>query len=166
MNDKDGMGVAARRITVSTAGVIPGIEKFKNLGLQVNLSISLHAADNKLRNMLMSVNKKYPLEKLVKTCEDFIQAGGRMLTLEYILIRGVNDSFEDADKLANIACRLNAKVNLIPCSPVPGLSFRAPDKKSVVAFERRLIHNSVNATMRESKGSDILASCGQLAGSV
>ena len=164
MNSKKGMGIAARRITVSTSGIIPGIEKFKELGLQVNLSISLHAANNELRNRLMSVNKKYPLEELLKVCEDYMKNGGRILTFEYILIKGINDSQKDIDELVKAAKRLKAKVNLISYSPVPGFDFQAPLEKDVKIFEGKLLKRGVNVTIRDSKGKDIMAACGQLAG--
>lgn len=164
MNSKKAMGIAARKITVSTSGIIPGIEKFKELGLQVNLSISLHAASNELRDRLMSVNKKYPLEELLKACEDYMKNGGRMLTFEYILIKGINDSQNDVDELVKAAKRLKAKVNLISYSPVPGLDFQALLEKDVKIFEDKLIKRGVNVTIRDSKGKDIMAACGQLAG--
>lgn len=166
MNFKEAMAVAARRITVSTSGIIPGIEKFKGLGLQVNLSISLHAASNELRDKLMPVNKKYPLEKLINSCEDYIDNGGRMITLEYILIKGTNDSQKDIDVLARIAKTLKAKVNIIPYSPVSNLKFKAPEKKDITVFENKLMSQGVNVTLRQSKGKDIMAACGQLAGTL
>ena len=165
MNSPEAMAIAARRITVSTSGIVPGIEKFKELGLQINLSVSLHAVNNELRGRLMPVNKKYPLEKVLKACEDYIDNGGRMLTLEYIVIKAVNDSREDIDGLAKIARRLKAKVNLIPYSPIPGLNFQAPLTKDVKIFEDRLLKRGVSVTVRESKGKDIMAACGQLAAS-
>lgn len=165
MNLPDAMGIASRRVTVSTCGIIPGIEKFKELGIQVNLSISLHAANNKLRDKLIPINKKYPLEKLIGACEDYINTTGRMITLEYILIKGVNDSQDDADGLASISKRLEAKINLIPYSPVCNeASFKSPTKKDIEIFRKMLDNNRVNVTVRESKGKDIMAACGQLAG--
>lgn len=164
MNSKKAMGIAARRITVSTSGIIPGIERFKELGLQVNLSISLHAVNNELRDTLMIVNKKYPLEKLLKACEDYMENCGRMLTFEYILLRGVNDSLKDIDELARIAKRLKAKINLIAYSPISGLDFQAPLEKDVKIFEVELLKRGASVTVRDSKGKDILAACGQLAG--
>jgi 23S rRNA (adenine2503-C2)-methyltransferase len=164
MNDPRGMGIGARRITISTCGIIPGIKKLKNLGLQVNLSLSLHATNNKLRDALMPVNKRYPLEKLVNACEEFIEATGRMITLEYILIRDMNDSLKDADELAKIAKKLNAKVNLVPCSTISNPDFKSTRKRNINIFMNRLIKRGVNATLRESKGKDIQAACGQLAG--
>lgn len=164
MNTPEGMNIGARRITVSTCGIIPGMEKLKNLGLQVNLSISLHASNDRLRNELMPINRRYPLEELIKACEGFINKAGRIITLEYILIKGKNDSLKDADGIAIIAKRLKAKVNLIPCSQVPGLNFQSTPRKGIELFVRKLISKGVNVTLRESKGEDINAACGQLAG--
>lgn len=164
MNSPEGLGIATRRITVSTGGVIPGIEHLKNLGLQVNLSVSLHAVNDSLRNKLMPINKKYPLQKLIRACQDYVESTGRMITLEYVLIRDVNDSLNDAKKLAMIAKRLRAKVNLIPYSQVCGLGFKTPQKKAIDNFQKELERNKVRATLRRSKGEDIKAACGQLAG--
>jgi 23S rRNA (adenine2503-C2)-methyltransferase len=166
LNDRRGSGIAARRITVSTAGHIPGIERFAKLGLQVNLSLSLHAATEKLRSELMPINRKYPLESLLAACERYVEGGGRKMTLEYILLGGVNDGAADAERLARISKRLWAKVNLIPYSPVLGLSFKTPSQADVEAFRRRLEARRVPATLRRSQGADILAACGQLAGRV
>lgn len=164
MNAPEGMGIAARRMTVSTAGLVPGIERLAALDLQVNLSVSLHAVTDRLRSRLMPINRKYPLEKLVAACESYIRSGGRMITLEYILIKGVNDGVDDADGLAGIARRLRAKVNLIAYSPVAGVEFETPSGADVARFRRRLEERKVRVTLRLSKGQDILAACGQLAG--
>jgi 23S rRNA (adenine2503-C2)-methyltransferase len=166
MNSAEGLGVAARRITVSTCGIIPGIGRFMGLGLQVNLSISLHAAKDETRTRLMPVNKKYPLEALIRACRDYIEGGGRKITLEYVLIRGMNDSPTDADGLARIAHRLKAKVNLIPFSPVPGLPCETPSEDVIRLFVERLEERNVPVTLRHSKGGDIQAACGQLAGRI
>lgn len=164
MNDSRGLGIAARRITISTVGVIPGIERLKALGLQVNLSLSLHAVREELRSKLLPVSRKYPLPKVLQACRDYVQETGRMMTLEYVLLRGLNDSAEDASRLASIARRLRAKVNLIPCSPVPGLDFFPPPAETNRLFLRWLKEKGVKATLRRSKGAEIQAACGQLAG--
>jgi 23S rRNA (adenine2503-C2)-methyltransferase len=164
MNAPEGMGIAARRMTVSTAGLIPGIERLKGLDLQVNLSVSLHAVTDRLRSRLMPINRKYPLEKLIEACEGYIRSGGRMITLEYILIKGVNDTLDDADGLAGIARRLRAKVNLIAYSPVAAFPFEGPSDGALALFRRWLEERKVRVTLRQSKGRDILAACGQLAG--
>jgi len=164
LNSPDGLGIAARRMTVSTAGVVPGIERFKELGLQVNLSISLHAVTDAKRGALMPINRKYPLEKLLAAAQDYIRGGGRKITLEYVLIKGVNDSPEDAAGLARIAARLRAKINLIVFSPIPGVKLEPPGPDRVQAFLRVLEEKKVPATLRQSKGREIQAACGQLAG--
>lgn len=164
MNHPKGMGIGARRITVSTCGIIPGIEKLKDLGQQINLSVSLHAATDKARDKLMPINKKYPLEELIKACASFLEKTGRILTLEYTLIKGINDSLEDVTRLAGIASRLGAKINLIPYSAIPGLGFQAVGPKETRAFMTRLAGKGVKVTLRESKGKDIMAACGQLGG--
>lgn len=164
MNQKEALNIGARRITVSTCGVIPGIEQLSDLGLQVNLSVSLHAVDDSLRNELVPINKKYPLEKLINSCEHYIEKVGRLITLEYVLIKGKNVSLGDADALAGIAKRLKAKINLIEASQVPGSSFRAPSREEIDIFKQRILTKRVSVTLRISKGSDIKAACGQLEG--
>jgi 23S rRNA (adenine2503-C2)-methyltransferase len=164
MNAPDGLGIAARRMTISTAGHIPGIDRLKALDIQVNLSLSLHAVTDRLRSRLMPINQKYPLENLVAASEGYIRSGGRMITLEYVLLRKVNDALDDADGLAGIARRLRAKVNLIAYSPVAGLEFETPSEAEVARFTRWLEERKVNVTLRLSKGQDIFAACGQLAG--
>ena len=164
MNSKSGMDIGARRITVSTCGVIPGIRRLIDLGLQINLSISLHAVTDNLRDMLVPANRRYPLKELIEAGEHFTKETGRILTLEYVLIRGKNDSLEDASGLEAIAGRLKAKVNLIPYSPVPGLELQTPSKNSIDVFMDKLIQGGIKVTRRESKGRDIQAACGQLAG--
>lgn len=164
MNDSKAMGIGSRRITVSTCGIIPGIEQLSQLGLKINLSVSLHAPNDKSRSELMPINRRYPLASLIKACADFIDKTGRMITLEYVLIRGRNDSPDDADGLAEIAKLLNAKVNLIPYSEIPGQKFQPPKKEDIEMFMNRLRDRLVKVTLRQSKGKDIQASCGQLAG--
>ncbi len=164
MNDSRGLGIASRRITVSTVGIIPGIERLKTLGLQLHLSLSLHAVREELRSKLLPVSRKYPLQKVLQACQDYVRTTGRMMTLEYILLGGLNDSLEDASRLASIARRLRAKVNLIPCSPVPRLDFAPPPRETNEIFLRRLEEKGVKATLRRPKGADIQAACGQLAG--
>ncbi|MFH1753687.1 MAG: 23S rRNA (adenine(2503)-C(2))-methyltransferase RlmN [Candidatus Omnitrophota bacterium] len=165
MNDKTGLDIGARRITLSTCGVVPGIERLAGLGLQVNLSVSLHAAEDRLRNELVSVNKIYPLKGLLDACEVYFKETGRVVTLEYVLIKDKNISPEDANKLAGIALRLKAKVNLIAYSKVPGLTYNPPENDEIASFVNRLRKSRVNVTLRLSKGLDIQAACGQLAGS-
>ncbi len=164
MNAPEGLGIAARRITVSTAGVVPGIERLKNLKLQVNLSLSLHAATDELRSRLMPINRKYPLADVLRACEDYVRSSGRMMTIEYTLIRGVNDSVSDARRLGAVARRLNAKVNLIPCSEFPASDCRPSLPAQKALFLDALERMEIRATLRRSRGADIQAACGQLAG--
>jgi len=175
MNEPEGMGLGQRRITISTCGIIPGIEKLKKLGLQINLSISLHAGSDDLRNKLMPVNKRYPLERLLRACEDYLRSTGRKITFEYILIKGVNDSRKNIDELISIAKRLKAKVNLIsfsgcgglPCHPKDCLAwrtFKSTGRREAVMCMEKIKKTGISVTLRDSKGKDIQAACGQLAG--
>ncbi len=163
MNDPQGMAIGARRITVSTCGIIPAIKKLAKINLQINLSISLHAANDALRNTLVPANKKYPLKELINACMDYLAQGGRMLTLEYLLIKNKNDSEKDLNDLSIIASELNAKVNLIMYNKVPGFDFEPLSENDADIFLRQLIERGAKATLRQSKGEDIQAACGQLA---
>ena len=164
MNAPEGMGIAARRITVSTAGFVDAFGRLASLDLQINLSLSLHAVTDRLRDRLMPINRRFPLEEIVRAAEKYVRSGGRMMTLEYIVIAGLNDSLDDADGLAAIARRLRAKVNLIAYSPVEGCEFKRPSDAEVARFKRWLEERRVGTTLRLSKGADIAAACGQLAG--
>jgi len=164
MNAAEGMGIAARRITISTVGVVPAIQKLETLGLQVTLSLSLHATTDELRSRLLPANRKYPLAEVVKASARYARATGRMLTIEYILLSGLNDSEADARRLAAIAHKLRAKVNLIPYSPGCGPDFSPSPATRQKAFVQALESLRVRTTVRHSKGGDIRAACGQLAG--
>ena len=164
MNSPEGLGIAARRMTLSTVGIIPAMEKLQGLGLQVHLSLSLHATTEDLRSRLLPVNRKYPLKDVIKAGLRYARATGRMLTVEYILISGVNDSADDARRLASMARTLRAKVNLIPCSPGGGPGYEPSPGPRQADFLRILEAAGVGATLRRSKGADIRAACGQLAG--
>jgi 23S rRNA (adenine2503-C2)-methyltransferase len=164
LNDQNGLALGARRITVSTVGLIPALKKLMDFELQINLSLSIHSAIDEKRRQLMPVNKKYPLEELIKAAEDYLKAGGRQLTLEYIVISGFNDSLYDAEALAAVSRRLKAKVNLIAYSPVAGFKWQPPAKEDVERFRMWLEERKVRVTIRQSKGIDIAAACGQLAG--
>jgi 23S rRNA (adenine2503-C2)-methyltransferase len=164
MNAPEGMAIAARRITISTAGLADAFVRLSALDLQINVSLSLHAVTDRLRDRLMPINRRFPLEAVVKAAEDYVRSGGRMITLEYCVIAGLNDGLDDADGLAAIARRLRAKVNLIAYSPVEGLEFKPPSESELARFKRWLEERRVGTTVRLSKGSDIAAACGQLAG--
>lgn len=163
INDKSGIALGARKITVSTCGIIPGIRKLKNLGIQVELSVSLHATNNKLRDELVPANRQYPLNDLIEECKSYTLQTGRVITLEYALINGKNNSTEDIERLTKIAKRIKAKVNLLECNEFKDLSASSIGKEALVKFKNRLTASGVTVTIRRSKGGDIAAACGQLA---
>ena len=162
LNAPWGGGIGARKITISTSGLAPQIRKLGAEPLQFRLAISLHGATDEVRNKIMPVNRKYPLKELVAACEQYQAQKGRMLTLEYILIAGVNDSVEQAKPLAALAKRLFAKVNLIPYNQVEGLPWARPADAVGEAFLAALEKQKVTVTLRREKGHDIDAACGQL----
>ena len=162
LNAPWGGGIGARKITISTSGLAPQIRRLAAEPLQFRLAISLHGATDAVRNRIMPVNRKHPLKELVAACEHYQIQKGRMLTFEYILIAGVNDSIEQAAPLAALAKKLFAKVNLIPYNTVEGLQWERPDEKVCEAFLRALEKQKVTATLRREKGHDIDAACGQL----
>ena len=156
------LGVGARKITVSTVGLVPRIKQLADDPMQIRLAISLHGATDRVRERIMPVNKKYPLKELLAACDYYVNAKKRMMTFEYILIDGVNDSLEQAHKLGAIAKRLHAKVNLIPCNPVEGLPWHRPARDRCKMFQHTLKSHGITATLRMEKGTDINAACGQL----
>jgi 23S rRNA (adenine2503-C2)-methyltransferase len=162
LNAAWGGGIGARKITISTSGLVPQIRKLATEPEQFRLAISLHGATDEVRNKIMPVNRKYPLKELIAACEDYQSKKGRMLTFEYILIAGVNDSVEQAKPLAALAKKLFAKVNLIPYNKVEGLPWEWPDDKICESFLSTLKRQKVTATLRREKGGDISAACGQL----
>ena len=157
-----GFGFGARRITISTSGVVPKILKLAEETMGFRLAISLHGATNEVREKIMPVNRKYPLEELVPAAKAFARKHGRMLTLEFILIEDINDSLEQAKKLAVIARELHAHVNLIPYNKVEGLPWVRPSITRQDRFVKELRALGVTATLRREKGHDIDAACGQL----
>jgi 23S rRNA (adenine2503-C2)-methyltransferase len=162
LNAPWGGGIGARKITVSTSGLAPQIRKLADEPLQFRLAISLHGATDEVRAKIMPVNKKYPLKELIAACEEYQAKKGRMMTLEYILIAGVNDSLEQARPLAAIAKKVFAKVNLIPYNTVEGLEWERPSEEVCEQFLEALEKQKVTATLRREKGHDIDAACGQL----
>jgi len=156
------VGIGARHLTLSTVGLVPGIRKLGSAGLPVNLAVSLHAADDELRDELVPINRRYPLEQLIEACEGYHAATRRRLSLEWALIDGVNDRPTDAAGLARIARRLRAHVNLIPLNPTPGYPVRGSSPARVEEFRDELADLGVNVTVRDTRGSDIDAACGQL----
>jgi 23S rRNA (adenine2503-C2)-methyltransferase len=160
---EEGMNFSHRKVTLSTCGLVPQIEA---LGKQmtVNLAVSLNAADDKTRDFLMPVNKKYPLKRLIRACKAFPLPNRRMITFEYILIKGINDCEEDALRLTRLLPGMRAKINLIPLNPFPGLDMSPPPKERINHFQNVLVENHFTAIIRKSKGQDISAACGQLSG--
>jgi len=162
LNAPWGGGIGARKITISTSGLAPQIRKLADEPEQFRLAISLHGATDEVRNKIMPVNRKYPLKELVAACEEYQGQKGRMLTFEYILIAGLNDSVGQAKPLAALARRLFAKVNLIPYNQVEGLPWERPSEEVQEKFLAALERQKVIATLRREKGHDIDAACGQL----
>ncbi len=157
-----GLGFAGRRVTVSTAGLA---SKLAALGrdTKVNLAISLNATDNDTRNRLMPLNRKFPIEKLLKACQQFPLPGGRRITFEYVLLKDVNDSVEDAHRLAKLLRPIKSKINLIPFNSHEGCQYQRPDEDAILRFQEILIDKNYTVMIRQSKGQDISAACGQLA---
>jgi 23S rRNA (adenine2503-C2)-methyltransferase len=158
-----GLGIGARHITLSTSGLAPKILELANYPAQIRLAISLHGGDDETRNKIMPINARYPMDELLGACEKFIEQRKKMITLEYILIKGVNDDLKQAELLAEHAQRLNAKVNLIPYNRVDGLDWERPDSEQINAFYRTVEREKApRVTLRMEKGHDIDAACGQL----
>ena len=158
-----GLGIGARHLTLSTSGLVPKILELAKYPAQIRLAISLHGGDDETRQKIMPINQRYPLEELLRACESFIEERKKMITLEYILIEGVNDDLSQAELLANHARRLNAKINLIPYNLVDGLEWRRPSIDQIHAFRKKVEGgNPPRVTLRIEKGHDIDAACGQL----
>ena len=162
LHDPQGLNVGARRITVSTAGLVPQIERLAGEDLALGLALSLHATTDELRDTLVPVNRRWPLAQLLPAVQAYGLRTGRRVSLEYTLLAGVNDSPEDADRLAAIARDLPSKINLIPYNPVPGLPYRRPTPEAVQAFAERLYPRAPAVTVRHTQGGEIGAACGQL----
>ncbi|MDH5590849.1 MAG: 23S rRNA (adenine(2503)-C(2))-methyltransferase RlmN [Gemmatimonadota bacterium] len=157
-----GYDVGARRITVSTVGVVPGILELADRPEQFRLALSLHSPDSELRRELIPLEKRHPLPEVLDALEAFDQAGGKRITFEYTMIRGVNDALELAPRLADLAMRVNAFVNLIPFNPIPYRDWRPSDPVRIAAFARILEGRGVSVAVRGTRGRDIDAACGQL----
>ena len=158
----DDIGIGARHMTVSTVGIVPGIRRFAELGMQVGLAVSLHAATDTKRNKLVPINKTYPLDELARACHDYTRASNRRISLEWAMISGTNDTPKDAEELAAYAIPLRAHVNLIPLNPTPGWPTVGSAPSIVDAFRSDLESRGVNVTVRQNRGTDIDAACGQL----
>ncbi|MEO8266597.1 MAG: 23S rRNA (adenine(2503)-C(2))-methyltransferase RlmN [Ilumatobacteraceae bacterium] len=159
------LGLSARKLTISTVGLVPGIRRLTERPLPVNLAVSLHAANDRLRDELVPINKRYPIDELMSACADYLAVKGRRLSFEWAMIDGVNDRTSDAAELAKLCrrFRLPAHVNLIPLNPTPGYPTVGSPLKRVHDFRDSLESLGVNATVRRNRGTDIDAACGQLA---
>jgi len=160
------MGLSARHLTLSTVGIVPGIRRLAAESLPVNLAVSLHAANDSLRDELGPINRRYPLPMLAEACAEYVAAKGRRLSIEWAMIDGVNDSPSDAEELATFARPLGAHVNLIPLNPTPGYAVVGSPAARVRRFRDELGAIGVNATIRVTRGVEIDAACGQLAAGV
>ncbi len=162
ISSPDGVNIGMRNISLSTCGLVPGIERLAQENLQLTLSVSLHAPFNEIRSSMMPVNNAFPLEKLMPVVRDYQKTTGRRVSFEYSMVRGVNDTDACARKLAQLIRGMGAHVNLIPINPVDGSPYSASDAENVRRFQKLLTDLGVNATVRRRLGSEISAACGQL----
>jgi len=160
--DPEGFAIAPKKLTLSTVGILPALEKLMLESVRPNLAISLHASNNALRRELMPIEEKYPLEQVIAAAARYPVPRGGRVTYEYVLLRGVNDTPEHARQLVRLLAQTRAKVNLIPLNPAPAIPFEAPSDAAVDAFRRVLADASMSVSVRKPRGQDILAACGQL----
>lgn len=164
MIDGNGLQLSNRRVTVSTCGLVPEMERLGREIPNVNLAVSLNATTDELRNRIMPVNRSYPLKELLKACKEFPLPGRRKVTFEYVMLGGINDSLDDAKRLLKLISDIPNKVNLIPFNEHEGCEFKAPTRAAIDAFHKFLIDRHVTVITRDSRGGDISAACGQLKG--
>ena len=162
INDPYGLKIGARHISISTCGIVPMIKRFAKENVQYNLAISLHAADNELRSKLMPINKAYPLEELIDALKEYSNNNNRRLTFEYLLLKGINDRKEDVLNIKKLFKGLNAYINLIPYNEVKENEYKSSDELNTLRFYDLLKKENVAVTLRQRKGDDIDAACGQL----
>ncbi|MFC1804851.1 23S rRNA (adenine(2503)-C(2))-methyltransferase RlmN [Candidatus Omnitrophota bacterium] len=163
INSAHAFNIGARRITISTCGIIPGIKRLSGEKLQIELSVSLHAGDDKIRSSLMPVNRKYPLKDLIAACGEYIKNTRRQVTFEYVLIKGINSDLQSAVNLSRILRGLRlCKVNLIPANYIPESKIEPPNKLGLLFFRDHLLKQGIKVTLRKPRGQDITAACGQL----
>lgn len=163
LTDGKGFHFSHNKITVSTAGLVPAIKKF-GADSNVNLAVSLNATTDEVRDRIMPINRKYPLEELLGTLREFPLGARRYITIEYVMLGGVNDTSDDARRLVRLLRGIKCKINLIPFNPFPGSPFKAPDERGVILFHKIVKDSGYFVITRASKGADILAACGQLRG--
>lgn len=166
LNDGEGLALGIRRFTISTVGIVPGIERLAQESSEVGLAVSLHAPDDALRDQLVPINRRYPLGELLRACRFYVERTGRRITFEYALVNGVNDTDECASKLVKLLQGLLCHVNLIPVNPVPGSPYEPPSRARVLRFQEILVKGRVQTTVRLRRGIEIAAGCGQLRGRV
>jgi 23S rRNA (adenine2503-C2)-methyltransferase len=159
--DEDGMNFSKRKVTVSTSGLVPGIDELYQ-ATDVSLAISLNASTDEQRSQIMPVNKRWNIEQLLDACRRVPLGGHRRITFEYVMLKDFNDSIEDAHRVAHLLKGIPAKVNLIPFNEHPGADFRRPEDETVMRFQKTLLNQGYTTTVRISRGRDILAACGQL----
>jgi 23S rRNA (adenine2503-C2)-methyltransferase len=162
LNSEHGFAISPRRVTLSTVGIIPGLERLAHEPLMPNLAVSLHATTDEQRTALVPPNKKYPLAQILDTCRKFPLKKRSRITFEYVLLDGVNDTPEDARRLARLLAGIKSKVNLIPLNPAPGIPYDRPSDERVDRFARILADRHLTVSVRKSRGRDIRAACGQL----
>jgi len=162
LTDPEGMAFPWMRLTLSTAGVVPGIERLGREAVRPKLAVSLNAATDELRTRIMPINRKWPLDELLRACREFPLRPREKLTFEYVLLEGVNDSVADAKRVVQITQGIRSKVNLIGLNPGPDLPFQTPSDATVLRFQQTLIQKGVQAFIRKPRGRDIYAACGQL----
>jgi 23S rRNA (adenine2503-C2)-methyltransferase len=162
LTDENGLHISQRNLTVSTCGIVPRIRELADEKLQITLALSLHAATDEKRRQLMPIANRYSLEEVLSACAYYFEQTGRRLTFEYSLVRGVNDTREDAEELAALIGHLNCHVNLIPVNPIKERTFVQSDRHAVEAFRSRLEERGIPATVRREMGRDIDGACGQL----
>ena len=162
LTSTDGFNLAPKHITLSTAGIVPKLYDLAKAETNINIAISLNATINEQRSYLMPINKKYPIEQLLQACRDYPIPPRRRITFEYVLIAGINDTLADAHRLVKLLKGIRCKLNLISFNEVPGCPFKRPKPETVLLFQKVLIDNNYTAIIRESRGQDISAACGQL----
>jgi len=163
INSSYALNIGARRITISTCGLLPGIKRLTEENMQIELSVSLHASDDKTRSKIMPVNKIYPLSKLISASKEYIDKTGRQITFEYVLIKGINSQLQNARNLGRILTGLRlCKVNLIPANVVRECNIEPPNKLEILLFRDCLLKQGINVTLRRPRGEDIQGACGQL----
>ncbi len=162
INDPNGLAIGARHITVSTCGLVPRIYDFIEDGGQVNLAISLHAPNDKIRNQLVPINQAYPLNELMKSIREYIRKTNRRVTFEYVMLKEINDQTEHAEELSKLLKGLNCYVNLIPYNPTENNLYQSTNKEQILKFYDIMKKNKINITIRRELGKEIMAGCGQL----